>query len=136
MAFDADPDWDDTAEPFSLRVSRKRRARRLSAGEDRVTAILLLVLLLVFGAILFFLVLIEDMAVDACGGAPGVCDYELLAFATWLVPGAVSLTALLTIVALLRRDRSRRIWWIPVIGAAVAVFAFLIASLLVFLAVH
>lgn len=90
--------------------------RRLSARADRVTAILLLVLLLVLGVVLSFFVLVEQLAMERCGGAPGECDYGLLSTTTVLVPGVVALTFLVTVVALVRPNRSRRIWWIPAIG--------------------
>ena len=134
MAFDSDADWDDP-DPFD-RPPRPRSRRRLSVRQDRVTAILLLVLLLVLGGVLSFFVLVEHLAADRCGGAPGECDYELLSTTTVLVPGVVAVTVLLTVVALVRRGRSRRIWWIPAIGVIGAVLAFLLASFLVFVAVH
>ncbi|NQX16438.1 hypothetical protein [Rathayibacter sp. VKM Ac-2857] len=101
-----------------------------------MTAILLLVLLLVLGVVLSFFVLVEQLAMDRCGGAPGECDYGLLSTTTVLVPGVVALTFLVTVVALVRPNRSRRIWWIPATGTVVAVLAFLLASGLVFVAVH
>ncbi|TDX77542.1 hypothetical protein EDF35_3057 [Rathayibacter sp. PhB151] len=134
MAFDSNADWDDP-DPFD-RPPRRRPKRRLSAGEDRVTAILLLVLLLILGGVLSFFVLVEQLAMDRCGGAPGECDYELLSTTTVLVPGVVALTFLVTVVALVRPNTSRRIWWIPAIGTVAAVLAFLLASGLVFVAVH
>ncbi|QHC57741.1 hypothetical protein [Rathayibacter sp. VKM Ac-2760] len=135
MAFDSDADWDDP-DPFDRPVSRRRPARRLSAGEDRVTAILLLVFLLAVGAVLSFFVLVEQLAMDRCGGAPGECDYELLSTTTVLVPGVVALTFLVTVIALVRPNTSRRIWWIPAIGMIGAILTFLVASGLVFIAVH
>lgn len=135
MAFDSDADWDDP-DPFDRPATRRRPARRLSAGEDRFTAILLLVFLLVLGVVLTFFVLVEHLAVDRCGGAPGECDYGLLNTTTVLVPGVVVLTFLVTVVALVRPNTSRRIWWIPAIGTVAAVLAFLLASGLVFVAVH
>jgi uncharacterized BrkB/YihY/UPF0761 family membrane protein len=135
MAFDSDADWDDP-DPFDRPAARTRPARRLSAGEDRVTAILLLVLFLAVGAVLSFFVLVEHLAVDRCGGAPGECDYGLLNTTTVLVPGVVVLTLLVTVIALVRPNTSRRIWWIPAIGTVAAVLAFLLASGLVFVAVH
>jgi len=135
MAFDSDADWDDP-DPFDRPATRRRLVRRLSAREDRVTAILLLVLLLVLGVVLSFFVLIEHLAVDRCGGAPGECDYGLLNATTVFVPGVVALTFLVTVIALVRPNTSRRIWWIPAIGSVVAVLAFLLASGLVFVAVH
>ncbi|MCJ1701464.1 hypothetical protein MT356_17285 [Rathayibacter festucae] len=135
MAFDSDADWDDP-DPFERPATRRRPARRLSAGEDRVTAILLLVFLLVLGVVLTFFVLVEHLAVDRCGGAPGECDYGLLNTTTVLVPGVVVLTLLVTVIALVRPNTSRRIWWIPAIGTVAAVLAFLLASGLVFVAVH
>lgn len=128
MAFDSDADWDDP-DPFD-RPPRRRPTRRLPAGEDRVTAILLLVFLLVLGAILFVLVLIENLTFDA-NRLDGV---SVLGETMWIVPGAVGLSALATLVALFRPDRSHRIWWIPVAGAAVTVVAFLVASGIVVIA--
>ncbi|MCJ1683977.1 hypothetical protein [Rathayibacter sp. VKM Ac-2928] len=127
MAFDSDADWDD-ADPFDRPATRRRPARRLSAGEDRVTAILLLVFLLVLGAILFVLVLIENLTFDANRVNNRLDGVSVLGETMWIVPGAVGLSALATLVALLRPDRSRRIWWIPVTGTAVTVVTFLIAS--------
>ena len=135
MAFDSDADWDDP-DPFDRPATRRRPDRRLSAGEDRVAAILLLVLFLAVGAVLSFFVLVEQLAMDRCGGAPGECDYELLNTTTVLVPGVVALSFLLTVVALVRPNTSRRICWIPAIGTVAAVLAFLLASGLVFVAVH
>ncbi|MDY0914726.1 hypothetical protein [Rathayibacter festucae] len=99
-------------------------------------AILLLVLLLVLGVVLSFFVLVEHLAADRCGGAPGKCDYELLSTTTVLVPGSVALAFLVTVVALVRPNKSCRIWWIPAIGTVAAVLVFLLASGLVFVAVH
>ncbi|ROP48701.1 MULTISPECIES: hypothetical protein [unclassified Rathayibacter] len=127
MAFDSDADWDDP-DPFERPATRRRPARRLSAGEDRVTAILLLVFLLVLGAILFVVVLIENLTFDANRVNNRLGGGSVLGATMWIVPGAVGLSALVTLVALLRPDRSRRIWWIPVAGAAVTVVAFLVAS--------
>jgi hypothetical protein len=53
-----------------------------------------------------------------------------------LVPGVVALTFLVTVVALVRPNTSRRIWWIPAIGTVAAVLVFLLASGLVFVATH
>ncbi|ROS25612.1 hypothetical protein EDF22_2827 [Rathayibacter sp. PhB127] len=132
MAFDSDADWDDP-DPFD-RPPRRRPTRRLPAGEDRVTAILLLVFLLVLGAILFVLVLIENLTFDANRVNDRLAGVSVLGETMWIVPGAVGLSALATLVALLRPDKSRRIWWIPVGGAAVTVAAFLVASGIVILA--
>lgn len=135
MAFDSDSDWGE-GDPFDPWAPPPPPRRRLSARADRATAILLLVLLLVLGVVLSFFVLVEHLAADRCGGAPGECDYELLNATTVFVPGAVALTFLVTVIALVRRSASRRIWWIPAIGLIGAVLAFLLASLLVFVAVH
>ncbi|MCJ1686766.1 hypothetical protein [Rathayibacter sp. VKM Ac-2927] len=135
MAFDSDSDWGE-GDPFDQWAPPPPPRRRLSARADRATALLLLVLLLVLGVVLSFFVLIEHLAADRCGGAPGECDYGLLNTTTVLVPGAVALTFLVTVVALVRPNRSRRIWWIPAIGTVAAVLAFLLASGLVFVAVH
>ena len=132
MAFDSDADWDDT-DPFD-RPPRRRLRRRLSAGEDRVTAILLLVFLLVLGAILFVFVLIENLTFDANRVDNRLAGVSVLGETMWIIPGAVGLSALATLVALLIPDRSRRIWWIPVAGAAVTVTAFLVASGIVIVA--
>ncbi|QHF25472.1 hypothetical protein GTU73_16725 [Rathayibacter sp. VKM Ac-2804] len=134
MAFGSDADWADP-DPFD-RPPRRKSGRRLSVRQDRGTAILLLVLLLMLGAVLSFFVLVEHLAADRCGGALGECDYELLSATTVFVPGVVALTVLLTIVALVRRGTSRRIWWIPATGVLGAVLAFLLASGLAFVAVH
>ncbi|PPH06676.1 hypothetical protein C5C33_10000 [Rathayibacter sp. AY1H3] len=42
----------------------------------------------------------------------------------------------MTVIALIRPNRSRRIWSIPAIGAVAAVLAFLLASGLIFVAAH
>lgn len=135
MAFDSDSDWGE-GDPFDRWAPPPPPRRGLPARADRVTAILLLVLLLVLGVVLSFFVLVEQLAMDRCGGAPGECDYGLLSTTTVLVPGVVALTFLVTVVALVRPNRSRRIWWIPATGTVVAVLAFLLASGLVFVAVH
>ena len=132
MAFDSDADWDEP-DPFD-RPPRRRPGRRLSAGEDRVTAILLLVFLLVLGAILFVFVLIENLTFDANRVNNRLDGISVLGETMWIVPGAVGLSALATLVALLTPDRSRRIWWIPVAGTAVTVVAFLVASGIVIVA--
>jgi uncharacterized BrkB/YihY/UPF0761 family membrane protein len=130
MAFDSDLDW-GKGDPFDKWAPPPPLRLRLSARADRVTAILLLVL----GVVLSFFVLVEHLAVDRCGGAPGICDYELLSTTTVLVPGVVALTFLVTVVALVRPNTSCRLW-ILAIGTVAAVLAFLIASGMVFIAVH
>lgn len=96
---------------------------------------LLLVLLLGLGAVLFVLLLVQQLGMDACGGNPDGCDSALLSTATWIIPAVVGLFAVLTITVAARRSTTaRRIRAIPLLGAAATIVAFLLASALVAIA--
>jgi hypothetical protein len=104
---------------------------------SRIEAVLLLVLLVNLGAVLFFLVLVLQMGMDACGGDPDGCDVALLHSKTWIVPAVVGLFAVLTLVAVVRPSTtSRRAWTTPVLGMAAAVLAFLLSWILIAVALQ
>ncbi|MCM6763233.1 hypothetical protein NB037_12475 [Rathayibacter sp. ZW T2_19] len=132
MSFDADDPYPDPP-PRVPRPGEREPARLAS----RIEAVLLLVLLVGLGAGLSFLVLILQMGMDACGGSPGGCDFALLTVTTWIVPAVVGLFAVLTLVAVVRRPTtSRQGWMVPVLGMAAAVAAFLLAGVLVAVALQ
>ncbi|AZZ55351.1 hypothetical protein C5E08_05190 [Rathayibacter iranicus] len=98
---------------------------------------MLLLFLLAAGAALSFIVLIEQMGIAACSGAPGVCDFALLGVTTSITPTATVLSAALSIVALFGRSRyPRRTRRVPIIGVIVTFFSFAIASWLISFALH
>lgn len=102
-----------------------------------MSTIALLFFLLAAGAILSVIVLIEQMGVAACSGAPGLCDFELLGVTTWITPTATLLFAVLSIVALFGRFRyPRRALWVPVTGVIVTFIAFLVTSWLISVALQ
>lgn len=124
-------------DPFT---DRRQRSRRAPAGSSaglasRIEAVLLLVLLLGLGVVLFVLLLVQQLGIDACSGNPDGCDYALLSAATWIIPAVVGLFAVLTITAAARRSTTaRRMRAIPLLGAAATVVVFLFASALVAIA--
>ncbi|WP_181127359.1 hypothetical protein [Rathayibacter sp. AY1F9] len=95
---------------------------------------MLLVFLLVLGAILFVLVLIENLNFDASRVHERRGGTSVLEQTTWIVPAALGLSVLATIIGLARPDRSHHILWIPVVGAVTTVVAFLIATGIVIVA--
>lgn len=117
--------------------SREQRNRRPSQMGDKASTIVLLLFLLAAGAALSVIVLIEQMGIAACSGAPGVCDFKLLGVTTWITPMVTVLSAALSVAALFGRSRyPRRTQWVPIAGVIFTFFSFLIASWLISVALH
>lgn len=115
-----------------LPVLPPARTRRPAGPEDLAATIAFTVLLFAVGAFLSFVVVLEQMGVDACSASLTGCDYMLLGTTQWITPAAAVAALGLAVVALARRPRARRrTWWVPVLGLAVTACAFTVASALV-----
>jgi hypothetical protein len=110
-----------------LPVLPPARTRRPAGPEDLAATIAFTVLLFAVGAVLSFVVVLEQMGVDACSASLTGCDYTLLGTTQWITPAATVAALGLAVVALARR----RNWWVPVLGLAFTVCAFAVASALV-----
>ncbi|AJM78106.1 DUF1129 family protein [Rathayibacter toxicus] len=131
MAFD--PHADDSR----LRETHDPHDRQLRRREGTALTAVLLVLLVVCGAVLFVILLVELTGIAACSGNLGSCDFTLLGVTTWIIPSVVGVFIVLTLLSLVTgRKSSRSRWWIPVLGIVTSLVAFVIASALVSLAIH
>jgi hypothetical protein len=105
---------------------------RPAGPEDLAVTIAFTVFLVAAGIVLSFVAVLELMRVDACGPDPSVCDLTLAAATIWITPTATLVSIALVIVAFVRRPgRLRRTWWVPVLGVAVTIGGFALASLLI-----
>jgi uncharacterized membrane protein len=123
VTYDSDPDFGLDSIP----VPRVR-----SGHNDLAATIGLLSVSILVGLVLYFLVVLQLMGVDACSGRAGSCDFALLGATIYITPGAVVLVIAVTAVGLVARAKaSMRSWWIPMLGLVVIVLAFVVASELV-----
>ncbi|MCJ1688540.1 hypothetical protein [Rathayibacter sp. VKM Ac-2927] len=117
--------------------SRPQQDRRKPGLEDVVESVLLLLVLAALGAVFFFLLLVEQTGIAACSGNLDGCDLTLLNATTWMIPGVVAVFVVLTTVGLIRRSKTRRrSRSIPLVGMVVTFIAFVIASVLVSIALQ
>jgi uncharacterized BrkB/YihY/UPF0761 family membrane protein len=127
--------WDSDDDPFPTHY--ETRTRRLPCTGDAIASVSLLLLLLLLGALLSFVVVLEQMGVAACSGNVDACDFTLLSVTTWITPAIALASVVLTIFVLSRRSKnSRSTWWVPVLGMAFTLLGFVIASILVSTAIQ
>jgi len=106
----------------AYRAPSDMRRRPVRVG-DVVASIILLVLGAIAFAVLAFASLFLAMMSDGCGSGTN-CNYGVMTagyFVALLVPPVVFVAAAIwTIIRLVRR---RLAWWVPLVGAAVALAA-------------
>jgi len=99
---------------------------------DIVLTVGLLVALVIGGLSLSFLALLKQMGVAACSGDPTRCDYTLLAVAFYITPATAIVSCLCVIGGLVWGKRwNVRLWWIPTVGIALTLTAFVLTTALV-----
>jgi len=118
-----------------MTTSRRQRRSR-PGGLDLAVTLVLLLFLVVGGLSLSFLALLNQMSVAACSGNPAACNDDLLAWAFYLTPLVAALGFLATLFGLIvRKPWSLQSWWIPTVGIAAMITAFVVSLFLVDIAI-
>jgi uncharacterized BrkB/YihY/UPF0761 family membrane protein len=110
--------------------SQRVYAMQAAYSEDRQqpAAFGLLLVLLALGAVLSVGVFLKMMDIASCGEFGGQCDAALLDVAQWITPAVAAASCLGTLILIrLLRHRDKPLWWIPLVGCALTVIAFVVS---------